>query len=129
MGKRLKREAVTSRDSNRMSGVEAAYVVESYLLKNHYHRSLAEFRIEAAPVLSSLKSAPAYVRTVTNILDECIALRVEQREYAQKKSRMERLVEGMQELLSSYQTGLLTSPSHSPTMACTPTQLFTNHSG
>ncbi|CAK9868954.1 unnamed protein product [Sphagnum jensenii] len=129
MGKRLKREAVTSRDSNRMSGVEAAYVVESYLLKNHYHRSLAEFRIEAAPVLSSLKSAPAYVRTVTNILDECIALRVEQREYAQKKSRMERLFEGMQELLSSYQTGLLTSPSCSPAMACTPTQLFTNHSG
>ncbi|CAM6040506.1 unnamed protein product [Sphagnum compactum] len=129
MGKRLKREAVTSRDSNRMSGVEAAYVVESYLLKNHYHRSLAEFRIEAAPVLSSLKSAPAYVRTVTNILDECIALRVEQREYTQKKSSMERLVEGMQELLSSYQTGLFTSPSWSPTMACTPTQLFTNHSG
>ncbi len=42
---------------------------------------------------------------------------------------MERLVDGMQELLSSYQTGLLTSPSRSPTMACTPTQLFTNHSG
>jgi hypothetical protein len=61
MGKRLKREAVTSRDSNRMSGVEAAYVVESYLLKNHYYKSLAEFRIEAAPVLSSLKSVSSHM--------------------------------------------------------------------
>jgi hypothetical protein len=58
MGKRPKREEAVNgrRESNRMSRVEAAYVVESYLLKNHYHRSLAEFRIEAAPDLSSLKS-------------------------------------------------------------------------
>jgi hypothetical protein len=77
--------------------------------------------------------APAYVRTVTNILDECIALRVEQREYLQQKASMEKLVEGMQELLASYQAGLLLprSPSCRPptTIACAPRQLFNNQGG
>jgi hypothetical protein len=52
MGKWPKQEVVNNgrgargkrRENNiKMSGVEATYVVESDMFKNHYHRSLVEF--------------------------------------------------------------------------------------
>jgi hypothetical protein len=71
MGKWPKREVVNNgneakgerRDNNiKMSAVEATYVVESHMFKNHYHRSLAKFWIKTVLVLSFLKSISSFLQ-------------------------------------------------------------------
>ncbi|KAL2620921.1 hypothetical protein R1flu_001126 [Riccia fluitans] len=107
----------------KVSEVEAAYVVQSYLIEKQFTTTLAGFQVDAAPILSSLKNAPPAVRSLTTILNDYVLLREKQQTLQEEnarleqklkeahhvlqveRSRMSSFVQGIHENLALYQTG------------------------
>ncbi|KAL3681096.1 hypothetical protein R1sor_024052 [Riccia sorocarpa] len=73
----------------KVSEVEAAYVVQSYLIEKQFATTLAGFRVDAAPILNSLKNAPPAVRSITMILNDYVILREMQQSLQDEIARLE----------------------------------------
>ncbi|BBN13982.1 hypothetical protein MPTK1_6g07930 [Marchantia polymorpha subsp. ruderalis] len=140
MGKQQNRARKEPSPGKKVSDVEAAYVVQSYLIEKQFTKTLVDFRVDAASILNSLKNAPPAVRSLTTILNDFVTLREKQQALQEENSRLERclkeaqqlmhqersrmssLVQGVYESLAAFQSG---SGAHGtlalPSMSSTPT--------
>ncbi|KAG6541952.1 hypothetical protein Mapa_016677 [Marchantia paleacea] len=140
MGKQQNRARKEPSPGKKVSDVEAAYVVQSYLIEKQFTKTLVDFRVDAASILNSLKNAPPAVRSLTTILNDFVTLREKQQALQEENSRLERclreaqqlmhqersrmssFVQGVHESLATFQSGCGTHNAIAlPSMSSTPT--------
>ncbi|XP_031488704.2 uncharacterized protein LOC116256472 isoform X2 [Nymphaea colorata] len=86
--------------------IQVAFIVDRYLIDNNYTQTFSVFRSEASALLSKskMKEAPKSLLSLEDILNEYISLKEQRVFLDQEKTRVEKLLQGMQEVMKAYQS-------------------------
>lgn len=107
MGRQARGKKPEKLGTGKVTPVQVAFIVDRYLSENHYAKTLAEFRSEAASVLGVAQSrqVPKSMLSLVDILDDYITLKEQKIALGQEKARMDQLLLGMQDIIYAYQSG------------------------
>lgn len=139
MGRQARGKKPEKLGTGKVTPVQVAFIVDRYLSENHYAKTLAEFRSEAASVLgvAQPRQVPKSMLSLVDILDDYITLKEQKISLGQEKARMDQLLLGMQDIIYAYQSGGMLpgskitqfSAASSSAMASPPAEVTTPISG
>lgn len=122
MGKGSKARKAEEVGKGKVSPVQVALIVERYLSDNNYSNTLSLFRSEASLLIFQAKGKqlPKGLLSLDAMLDEYICLKGQKVILDQEKSRVEKLLRGMQNVMQAYSMGEIISPPMAATMTPAP---------
>ncbi|KAL4188501.1 hypothetical protein AMTRI_Chr08g160480 [Amborella trichopoda] len=104
MGKESRRKAAKF-GTGKVTPVQVAFIVDKYLTDNRYTQTQLAFRSEAAALMPTTQSreVPKSLLGLADILNEYIEMKEQKIAVEQEKCRVEKLLHGMQDVISAYQ--------------------------
>ncbi|KAL5991613.1 hypothetical protein ACLOJK_012522 [Asimina triloba] len=121
MGKASKAKKGGNVGSGKITPMQVAFIVDRYLSDNNYRDTLSAFRREASNLISpaKIREAPKSLLSLGAMLDEYICLKEQKVFLDQEKFRVERLLQGMQDVMNAYNSArsIVPLPTSTPTPA------------
>ncbi|XP_022145528.1 uncharacterized protein LOC111014956 isoform X2 [Momordica charantia] len=111
MGKQTKARKSENVSKGKVTPVQVAFIVDRYLSDNNYSETRSVFRVEASSLIakSPIQEAPKSLLTLGAMLNEYICLKEqkvildqERVHLEQEKVRVQTLLQGMQNVMSTY---------------------------
>ncbi|KAK1377473.1 polycystic kidney disease protein 1-like 3 [Heracleum sosnowskyi] len=130
MGKQTKSKKSEKRGKGVVTPVQIAFLVDRYLADNNFTSTRSSFRNEASDLISRspVTEAPSSLLSLADILNEYINLKgqkvmldQEKMCFEQEKFKVQTLLNGMQDVMNGYNSGLAA--------AAVPTQALVGNSG
>ncbi|XP_058109325.1 uncharacterized protein LOC131252673 [Magnolia sinica] len=122
MGKPSKAKKPENVGTGKITPIQVAFIVDRYLSDNNYTKTLSVFRTEASSLISATKvrEAPKSLLSLGAILDEYICLKEQKVILDKEKCRVEKLLQGMQDVMHAYNSAGSVAPISTAAMTPIP---------
>ncbi|KAF6160992.1 hypothetical protein GIB67_007633 [Kingdonia uniflora] len=113
MVKQTKAQKPENIGTGKVTPVQVAFIVDRYLSDNNFTRTRSIFRTEASSLISKtqIQEAPKSLLSLGAILDEYISLKEQKVMLDQEKLRVDTLLKGMQDVMTTYNSTANCSPA------------------